>query len=80
MSNNGHEDGFCLPLLKQNFFIIVLNFRRFHIVLSLDNIVTCCCSSEELAKEEQMASGGAAHDSVTLYTWSSKNAKLKRIL
>lgn len=57
----------------------MLNFRGFHIVLSLDNIVTCC-SSEELAKEEQMASDGAAHDSITLYTWSSKNAKLKRIL
>lgn len=78
MSSNGHEDGFCLPLLN-NFFNIVLNFRGFHIVLSLDNIVTYCYSSEDLAKEEQMASDGAAHDSVTLYTWSSKNAKLKRI-
>lgn len=79
MSNNGHEDGFCLPLLNIIFFNIVLNFRGFHIVLSLDNIVTYSCSSEDLAKEEQMASDGAAHDSVTLYTWSSKNAKLKRI-
>lgn len=62
--------------VKQNFLITVLNFRGFHIVLSLDSNVTCCCSS----KEEQMASDGAAHDSVTLYAWSSKNAKLKRIL